>query len=76
MAKIWYNSYKQIIFKYIENQYPNLLDKDDDIYNKKKQNYWINLSKAIDEYCKTNNIKYINYFYHKELVKNKKENNT
>ena len=32
--------------------------------------------KEIDEYCKTNNIKYINYFYHEELVKNKKENNT
>ena len=69
-------SYKQTIFKYIENKYPNLLDKYDDIYNKKNQNYWINLSKAIDEYCKTNNIKYINYFYHEELVKNKKENNT
>ena len=69
-------SYKQTIFKYIENKYPNLLDKYDDIYNKKNKNYWINLSKEIDEYCKTNNIKYINYFYHEELVKNKKENNT
>ena len=68
-------SYKQTIFKYIENKYPNLLDKYDDIYNKKNKNYWINLSKEIDEYCKTNNIKYINYFYHEELVKNKKENN-
>ena len=69
-------SYKQTIFKYIENKYPNLLDKYDDIYNKKNKNYWINLLKEIDEYCKTNNIKYINYFYHEELVKNKKENNT
>ena len=68
-------SYKQTIFKYIENKYPSLLDKYDDIYNKKNKNYWINLSKEIDEYCKTNNIKYINYFYHEELVKNKKENN-
>lgn len=64
-------SYKQTIFKYIENKYPNLLDKYDDIYNRKNKNYWINLSKDIDEYCKTNNIKYINYFYHEELVKNK-----
>ena len=38
-------SYKQTIFKYIENKYPNLLDKYDDIYNKKNKNYWINLSK-------------------------------
>lgn len=69
-------SYKQTIFKYIENKYPNLLDKYDDIYNKKNKDYWINLSKEIDEYCKMNHIKYINYFYHEELVKNKKENNS
>lgn len=69
-------SYKHTIFEYIENKYPNLLNKYNDIYNKKNKNYWINLSKEIDEYCKTNNIKYINYFYHEELVKNKKKNNT
>ena len=69
-------SYKQTIFKYIENKYPNLLDKYDYIYNKKNKDYWINLSKEIDEYCKMNHIKYINYFYHEELVKNKKENNS
>ena len=68
-------SYKQTIFKYIENKYPNLLNKYDDIYNKKNKDYWINLSKEINEYCKNNNIKYINYFYHEELVRNKKEKN-
>ena len=36
-------SYKQTIFKYIENKYPNLLDKYDEIYNKKNKDYWINL---------------------------------
>ena len=46
-------SYKQTIFKYIEEKYPNLLEKYYEIYNKK------------------NNIKYINYFYHEDLVKNK-----
>ena len=66
---------EKYIFKYIENKYPNLLDMYDDIYNKKNKDYWINLSKEIDEYCKINNIKYINYFYHEELVGNKKENN-
>ena len=64
-------SYKQTIFKYIEEKYPNLLEKYDEIYNKKNKDYWINLSKEIDEYCKKNNIKYINYFYHEDLVKNK-----
>ena len=64
-------SYKQTIFKYIEEKYPNLLDKYDEIYNKKNKDYWMNLSKEIDEYCKKNNIKYINYFYHEDLVKNK-----
>ena len=24
------------------------------------------------EYCESNNVKYINYFYHEELVENKK----
>ena len=65
-------SYKHTILEYIKNKYPNLIDKYDDIYNKKSKDYWINLSKEIDEYCKINNIKYINYFYHEELVKNKK----
>ena len=64
-------SYKQTIFKYIEEKYPNLLEKYYEIYNKKNKDYWINLSKEIDEYCKKNNIKYINYFYHEDLVKNK-----
>ena len=68
-------SYKQTIIKYIENKYTNLLNKYDDIYNKKNKDYWINLSKEINEYCKNNNIKYINYFYHEELVRNKKEKN-
>lgn len=64
-------SYKQTIFDYIELKYPNLLDKYNEIYNKKNKEYWKNLSEEIDEYCKANNIKYINYFYHEELVKNK-----
>lgn len=64
-------SYKQTIFNYIDEKYPDLLDKYDEIYNKKNKEYWRTLSKEIDEYCKVNNIKYINYFYHEELVKNK-----
>ena len=64
-------SYKQTILDYIESKYPSLSDKYNDIYNNKNKEYWKELSKEIEEYCKLNNIKYINYFYHEELVKNK-----
>ena len=70
-------AYKQVIFNYIEDKYPDLLDKYNEIYNNNNNNnnnnkeYWKKLSQQIEEYCKTNNIKYINYFYHEELVKNK-----
>lgn len=64
-------SYKKTILDYMRDNYPDLVDKYDDIYNNKNKEYWKELSKDIEEYCKTNNIKYINYFYHEELVKNK-----
>ena len=35
--------------------------------------YWKKLSIEIEHFCNENNIKYINYFYHKELVEKKKE---
>ena len=65
-------SYKQTILDYIKLKYPSLTRKYDDIYNKKDKNYWVELSKEIEEYCVENKIRYINYFYHEELVKNKK----
>ena len=64
-------SYKQTILDYITNKYPSLLEKYNDIYNNKNKEYWKELSQEIDVYCKLNNIKYINYFYHEELVRNK-----
>lgn len=64
-------SYKQTILEYIKEKYPNLLDKYNDIYNNKNREYWKKLSREIEAYCKSNNIKYMNYFYHEELVKNK-----
>jgi len=42
-----------------------------DIYIKGDMQYWHNLSQEIKDYCENNNAKYINYFYHEELVKNK-----
>ena len=43
-----------------------------DIYMKGNKKYWNDLSKEIKDYCEINNVKYINYFYHKKLVENKK----
>jgi len=66
--------YKKDIMDYIAEKYPNYYDRYIEIYIKKKNEYWKNLAKEIDEYCKNNNIHYVNYFYHDELVKRKKEN--
>lgn len=65
--------YKFTIIEYIKNKYPKFLDKYFEIYNKKNNDYWTNLAKEIDCYCQNNHIKFKNYFYHEELVKNKKE---
>ncbi len=39
---------------------------------KGNKKYCNDLSKEIKDYCEINHVKYINYFYHEELVKNKK----
>ena len=65
--------YKNYIMNYIKNKYPKYYDSYVDIYIKNKKEYWISLSNDINDYCQKNNINYINYFYHEELVKNKKE---
>ncbi|MCI6265403.1 MAG: radical SAM protein [Erysipelotrichaceae bacterium] len=67
-------SYKTYILNYIKEKYPNYYDKYIDIYLKNNQDYWPNLANEINSYCNKNNINYINYFYHDELVKAKKEN--
>lgn len=41
----------------------------------KNNKYWKDLADEINNYCNLNNINYINYFYHKELVEKKKEGN-
>lgn len=61
--------YKKDILKYIKDKYPIYYNNYIDIYNKKNLKYWVDLSKNIEHYCKTNNIKYVNYFYHEKLKK-------
>jgi len=66
--------YKKKILDYIEEKYPQYYDCYTDIYIKNNKTYWKDLSKEIEKYCVENNIKYNNYFYHKELVKDKVKN--
>ena len=65
--------YKTKILFYIQEKYPELIDKYNDIYIRGNKQYWYDLSKEIQAYCENKNVKYINYFYHEELVKNKKK---
>ena len=64
--------YKTKILLYIQEKYPKLINEYNDIYIKGNKKYWNDLSKEIKDYSEINNVKYINYFYHEELVKNKK----
>lgn len=63
--------YKTYIMNYIKNKYPKYYNSYVDIYIKNNKEYWSGLASEINEYCQKNNINYINYFYHEELVKNK-----
>ena len=64
--------YKTKILLYIQEKYPKLINEYNDIYIKGNKKYWNDLSKEIKDYCEINNVKNINYFYHEELVENKK----
>ena len=68
-------NYKTYILNYIKENYSNIYPKYLEIYNNKDNSYWESLDKEINKYCDENNIKYINYFYHKELVNEKKRKN-
>lgn len=65
--------YKQPILSYIAENYPQFIEDYKEIYNDKKLDYWSYLSNDIESFCKENNIKYKNYFYHKLLVATKKK---
>lgn len=65
--------YKTYIMNYIKEKYPKYYNDYVVIYTKNNKEYWHNLANEINVYCKSNHINYINYFYHEELVKNKKE---
>ncbi len=64
-------SYKQDILDYIKKFYPQLMELYNNIYLQGNMEYWHDLAVDIEEYCNTHSIKHINYFYHKELVEAK-----
>lgn len=66
-------SYKKDILDYIKENYNEVYPIYIEIYDKKNNKYWEALANEINSYCEANNIKYVNYFCHKGLVKKKKE---
>ncbi|SDM94557.1 radical SAM protein [Acetanaerobacterium elongatum] len=67
-------AYKQRILDYIDEKYPQYSAEYERIYNKGDKTYWALLAKEIDEYCISRQIRYKNYFYHEQLVKEKLQN--
>ena len=67
-------SYKQQILDYINEKYPRYSAEYERIYNQGDRTYWALLAKEIDEYCGSEQVKYKNYFYHEQLVKEKLQN--
>lgn len=63
--------YKHTILSYINDNYPDLIEKYKKIYLQKNMTYWIALADSINAYCDKEKIKYTNYFYHDKLVKDK-----
>lgn len=64
--------YKRHILLYISEHYPQYLAAYKKIYNEKSLEYWEQLANDMDHYCRSNHIKYTNYFYHSLLVAQKK----
>lgn len=66
-------SYKHDIMNYIKQEYSQYYALYEEIYIKKNNSFWENLSDEIEDYCMRLNLNYINYFYHEKLVKKNKQ---
>lgn len=64
--------YKSPILSYIYSKYPELKELYKDIFIYGDKSYWTALSQDIENYCKQKKLNYKNYFYHEQLVKNRK----
>lgn len=63
--------YKKEILDYVGSNYPDLIQEYRNIYIRKDMTYWSRLAEDLEDYCKKVDVKYINYFYHEKLVKEK-----
>lgn len=63
--KVW-------ILRYINEKYPQYADLYKQIYVDGDKNYWEKLSEEIDVYCAEHSIIHTNFFYHEQLVAQKK----
>ena len=79
VAEYWFEnlnlrgSYKESILSYINEKYPQYANLYEEIYRLGRMEYWDELACRIEEYCRKNQIRHINYFYHDKLVKEKLE---
>lgn len=60
-----------MIISSLHVKYLDLYSEYEKIYIDNVKTHWADLSIEIENYCNQNCIKYINYFYHEELVKKK-----
>ncbi|MEG2456345.1 MAG: radical SAM protein, partial [Clostridia bacterium] len=63
-------SFKNGILTYIKEKYPDLYPLYNQIYNLKDKSFWESLAFEINDFCTTNNVDFINYFYHEQIRKN------
>ena len=66
--------YKARILRYINEKYPQYMDLYEQIYVKGNKDYWDELAEEIEIYCTEHSIIHTNFFYHEQLVAQKKEN--
>lgn len=66
-------AYKTEILNYIKKHHPELTLLYENIYIKGDKSYWIELAKEINEFCTEEKVNFKNYFYHEQLVADKKK---
>lgn len=52
-------SYKNVILNYIKEKYPHLIPLYDEIYNKKRRDYWVNLDMELRAYAVGVGLEYV-----------------
>lgn len=56
-------SISESIFSWLKNKHPDLVEKYKEVYSK-KSDYWDNVEKEINEFCKKHKLSYKIYFHH------------